>query len=246
MEEKEEKLSNAKRFLYAYNKIDESLRSQYNLKAGQSFSEVIRRCSSLNAIVRKFSDDLIDYGRLRNAIVHKSDDNFIIAEPHIKAVENLEKIKDLICTPPLALNTVCKKDVLSVRDDVSLKDVIGLMATSGYSNLPVYSDNSLIGVANGQRLINFIGIKINNKVNVDEYLSSTKIGDVVSMDKSDKYYMVKDINLTVDEAYNYFYSNRKLLTILITKTGNFMEPAIGIITVADIMDMNNLLESFSD
>ena len=70
---------NASRFIDAYNKIDHSLRAQYNLKRGQSFADVVRRCAELNSIVRKFEDLLIDYARLRNAIVHSSYDDMIIS-----------------------------------------------------------------------------------------------------------------------------------------------------------------------
>ena len=64
------KVSNANRFIAAYNSIDSSLRSIYNLKRSLNFSEVIRKTVLLNSVVRKYEDDLIDYGRLRNAIVH--------------------------------------------------------------------------------------------------------------------------------------------------------------------------------
>ena len=55
------------------------------------FSDLIRKAASLNYTIRKYEDDLIDYGRLRNAIIHNSDD-FVIAEPHDSVVENIEHI----------------------------------------------------------------------------------------------------------------------------------------------------------
>ena len=50
--------------------------------------------------------------------------------------------------------------------------------------------------------------------------------------------------LTIEEALNLFYTNRKLLAILITKTGNYNEPALGIITVSDIIDLNAMLDNY--
>ena len=84
--------SNAVRFIDAYNKIDYQLRIQYNFKRSMSFSDMIRKAVVMNHIVRKYEDDLIDFGRLRNAIIHKSNDKFLIAEPHTDVVEKLEKI----------------------------------------------------------------------------------------------------------------------------------------------------------
>ena len=239
-----EKQSNAKRFIKAYNKLDQSLRVQYNLKRGQTFSDVIRRSSSLNSIVRKFQDLLIDYGRLRNAIIHRNNDEYIIAEPHTKVVEQFEKICDLVCTPPLAINSVCRKVLLSVQSNVKLKQVIGLIASSGYSNLPIYKDHSLIGLANGQRLLDVIGDRINKDVDINEFLENTPIEDVIKVNIQDNYFAVVDISLTIEQALNMFYSNRKLLAILITKTGNFMETALGIITAGDIIDLNSVLDDF--
>lgn len=239
-----EENSNANRFIATYNRIDHSLRAQYNLKRGQAFSDVIRRCSSLNSIVRKFEDDLVDYGRLRNAIIHGNSDEYIIAEPHLEVVEHFEKIADLICTPPLAINSVCRRDVLSVKSDVSVKNVIELIYTSGYSNIPVYKDGSLIGIANGSKLLNVLGEQVSRKISIDKFMQETLIGDVIHTQSSENYYTVVSAKVTIEEALNLFYNNRKLLVILITKTGNFMEPALGIITVTDIMDLNSVLDNF--
>ena len=237
-------IGNATRFIDAYNKIDHSLRVQYNLKRGQSFADIVRRCASLNSIVRKFEDLLVDYARLRNAIIHSSYEDYIIAEPRTDVVEKMERIAELICTPPLAITTACRKDLLSVQSDAFLIDVIGHIASSGYSNLPVYENGALIGVANGQKIINVLGEQVNNKVDVGNFIKSTKIGDVIQKFENDNYYVVVNSKLTIEEALNLFYTNRKLLAILITKTGNYKEPALGIITVSDIIDLNAMLDNF--
>ena len=90
--------SNATRFVNAYNQIDYSLRTQYNFKRSMNFSDLIRRSVLVNHVVRKYEDDLIDYGRLRNAIIHRSNDNITIAEPHDSVVENIEKIAKQFAT----------------------------------------------------------------------------------------------------------------------------------------------------
>ena len=137
-------VSNSKKFIEAYNKIDHNLRAQYNFKRGQSFGDMIRRCSALNSIVRKFEDVLIDYSRLRNAIIHNENEDYVIAEPHDDVVEKIEKIAELICTPPLVINTVCNKAILTVDAKDSVGKVLGKMYKSSYSNLPIYDDNKLV------------------------------------------------------------------------------------------------------
>ena len=64
------KLSLAQRFINSYNQIDYALRVQHNFKRSMGFSDMIRKSVPINNITRKYEDDLIDFGRLRNAIIH--------------------------------------------------------------------------------------------------------------------------------------------------------------------------------
>ena len=147
----------AERFLKAYNQLDYTIKNLYNFKRGMPFSDCIRRAVPLNSVIRKFEDELVDYSRLRNAIVHSTqNDDEIIAIPKKEVVEKLEYITKLVCTPPKVYDTVCQKDVLCVESDVSIKKTISLIAKSGYSNIPVIKNDEILGVANGQKILNKI------------------------------------------------------------------------------------------
>jgi len=234
----------AERFLKAYNQLDYTIKNLYNFKRGMPFSDCIRRAVPLNSVVRKFEDDLVDYSRLRNAIVHSSRDNEeIIAIPKQEVVEKLEHITKLISTPPRVYDTVCRKDVLCVENTVSVKETIGLISKSGYSNLPVYKDGEILGVANGQKILNKLGKIINDNQNIDNFISDTPIEDLISSEK-ENFFTIQPKSLTISEALNLFYENRKLLVILITPNGNFLEMPIGIVTVSDILDINKILENY--
>ena len=237
-------MTNAERFLNAYNSIDHSLRNQYNFKRAMAFTDMIRRCVIINSVVRKYEDDLIDYSRLRNAIVHSGNESDIIAEPHTNVVEKLEHIAKLICTPPRAVDSICKKDVLIVNARDTVKSVVETISKSGYSNLPVYENDKLIGIANGQRLLDAIGKAMLNNRKIDEFCKTMTIGEIVSNQISDTYYALADENITLEQALNTFYRNRKVLVILITKNGSDFEKPLGIVSVADIMDINSILENY--
>lgn len=237
-------MTNAQRFLNAYNTLDHSLRTQYNFKRTIAFSDVIRRSVMLNSVIRKYEDDLIDYGRLRNAIVHSGNEQEIIAEPNTNVVEKLEKIAQIVSTPPKVLDSVCTKDVLCVDGKSTLEKTMGLIWKSGYSNLPVYLDGTLIGVANGQRLMDILGEVAYKKGNLSEFCKNTKICDIISKLKSEMYFEVHSQELTIEQAMNLFYKNRKLLVVLITKNGSEKEKPLGIVSVSDIIDINNILENY--
>ena len=237
-------MTNAERFIKAYNTLDHSLRTQYNFKRTIAFSDVIRRSVMLNSVIRKYEDDLIDYGRLRNAIVHSSNEDEIIAEPKLSVVEKLEHIAKIVSTPPKVLDSVCTKDVLCVSADDSLAKIMGLIWKSGYSNLPVYDGEELVGVANGQRLMDILGEVAYKKNDLDEFVNNTKMKDVITKLKAENYYLVADSQLTIEEVMDVFYKNRKLLVVLITKNGSNMEKPLGIVSVSDIIDINNILENY--
>lgn len=242
MENKEK--SNAVRFIDAYNKIDYSLRVQNNYKRSMSFSDMIRKAVVINHIVRKYEDDLIDFGRLRNAIIHKSNDKFLIAEPHIDVVEKMEKIAKLVATPPKVIETNCVHDVFTVSYDVTIMSIIEIMAQTSYSNIPVFKDGVLIGVANGQKIIDAFGKYVLAGGDADEFLNEKTVEYIVNIPTSTKYYEVVSVDISVEEIMNLFFTNRKLLCVILTKYGKMGETPVGIITASDYMELNKILENY--
>ena len=236
--------SNATRFIDAYNKIDYSLRVQNNYKRSMSFSDMIRKAVVVNHIVRKYEDDLIDCGRLRNAIIHKSNDKLLIAEPHIDVVEKMEKIAKLVATPPKVIETNCVHDVFTVSYDVTIMSIIEIMAQTTYSNIPVFKDGVLIGVANGQKIIDAFGKYVLAGGDPDEFLNKKTIEEIVSIPTSTRYYEVASVDISIEEIMNLFFTNRKLLCVILTKYGKMGETPVGIITASDYMELNKILENY--
>lgn len=235
---------NSERFIAAYNSIDHSLRTIYGFKRSISYADLVRKAVPLNSVVRKYEDELIDYGRLRNSIVHKTNPNYVIAEPHDEVVDEFEKIAKLIATPPTAFNKISHKEVVICDAEISIKEVLQIMARTGYHNIPVYMNGVLQGVAIATKLIESIGMCLIHGQDATEYLSNTKVIDVITKDDESNYYRVSDTSITIEKALNYFYINRKLSLILITEKGSHSEKPIGIITTADILDMNAVLENY--
>lgn len=236
--------SNAKRFIQAYNVIDHSLRIKHNFKRNMSFSDIIRRAVPLNHTVRKYEDALIDFGRLRNAIIHNSNENYIIAEPHDDVVVKMEHLAEIISTPPKALAAVTERDVLCVQSNVSVKDVIKLISESGFSNIPVYKDNGLVGVANGQRVLDKLGSVLSSGENLNDFIENVKIEDILKGKSDSKYYDIVSKDSTIEEVLSLFYTNRKLTVVIITKDGLLHETPIGIITTSDILELNAILDNY--
>ena len=187
---------------------------------------------------------MIDYGRLRNAIVHGNED-YIMAEPHYEVVEQIEKIERLLTAPPKALETVCRRDVLTIESSKSMREVIMLMASSSYSNIPVYNENGeIIGIANGQKILDSFGKYLLSGGACTTFLNNVKIEDMLSKLENNDYYVFFFFYLTVEQALEHFHNNSKLLAIIVTKNGGAKERPLGIITGTDVLKMNTILENY--
>lgn len=243
-DKKDFRKSNSKRFLDAYNNIDYALKTRYGLNRAMGFSDLIRKSVVMNYVVRKYEDELIDYGRLRNAIIHNNNEDFVIAEPHDSVVKDIEHIEKLLTTPPKALDTVGNKNVLITYAGKSMREVIMLMASSNFSNIPVYKDNHLIGVANGQKILNSMGQFLISGGKCSAFLDNVQIEDMLSTLQNSNYYVVKKADCTIEEALNEFSSNHKLLAILFTKNGLNTEMPLGIMTGANVSEAQKILEQY--
>lgn len=238
------KKSNAVRFLAAFNSIDYFIKTHYNFNRSMGFSEAIRKAVAFNYTIRKFEDDLISFGRLRNAIVHDNGD-YVIAQPNDEVVEKIEKIEKLLTTPPRALDVAARRDVLSVHCSKSMREVILLIAESSYSNLPVFNDdNEIIGIANGQKILDSLGKYLLAGGKESVFLDSVKIEDMLSKIENSNYYAFANKDITVEQALALFHHNQKLLAILITSSGGAKEKPLGIMTGADVLKMNKILENY--
>lgn len=238
------KLSNAERFITAYNNIDYGLRTIYNFKRSMSFSDVVRRSVVLNSVVRKYEEDLIDFGRLRNAIIHQGNSKYTIAEPHDDIVEKIERLAELITEPPIAIDRIGNSEVITINGDMKVGKAIELIYRTGYSNLPTYDGDRLIGILNGRKLINVLGERIGLGANLQEFIDNTTVAEIIEEMGDDYYFMLADEKLTIDSAMNYFENNRKLLIILITKGGKDTGKPLKIISVSDIIDMKKILDVY--
>jgi len=134
--------------------------------------------------------------------------------------------------------------VLCAQHDVLLKDLIKLIAQSGYSNIPIYKDGGLIGVANGQRILDKIGFALTEGKNINEYIETFKAEHAIISQSTHKYFEVVSNEATIEEVLRLFYTNRKLVAVLITKDGLANETPFGMITASDILEMNKILENY--
>lgn len=240
-----ENVSNAVRFINSYNQIDQTLRAVYNFKRNMSFNDMIRRAVPLNSVVRRYEDKLIDYARLRNAIIHNSSDDRVIAEPHTEVVEQFERIAKLLSEPPTAIKEIANRNVLVLDSDVSVKEAMETIARSGYKCIPICKDETMAGVVTAYRLVDFLGAKASEGLDLNRVIAETPIGDIINENDAEVLFAVRPVDLTVEEALNLFEQKRKLQAILLTRSGSNLERPVGILTIANIIDLNKVVDDYN-
>ena len=237
-------ISNATEFIASYNKIDSQLRDLYGFKPSQPFTDVVRRSAEKNAVVRKYENELADYARLRNAIVHQSTDGRIIAVPCDDVVENIRLIERLLCSPPTVGETLEDKRIVSIEADLALKQAVMLMARTGYSNIPVYRGKRMIGIINNRRVLRELGDVLAQGRSADAWLSETPVADILAESDLFVYYKYIGKKDSVQEIVDAFEENRKLLAVCVSENGRAGERIVNFVTSADLPRINKLLEDY--
>ena len=235
---------NATEFINSYNKIDAQLRDLYSFKPSQSFTDVVRRSAEKNSIVRKYENDLVDYARLRNAIVHQSTDGQIIAVPCDEVVEEMRTIERLICTPPTIGETLQEKKIVSIEAGLSLRQAVLLISRTGYSNLPVYEGRRMIGIVNNRRIIAELGGVLHRGQSVDEFLSRTPVEDVLSESDLFVYYKYLSKDSPLQAVVSAFEENKKLLAVAVSEHGKAGERIVNFIPPSDLAAIGRILEDY--
>ena len=231
------------RFLDAYNAIDKALRAQYNYKTTISFSDLIRRCADLNHVVRGHENDLINFARLRNAIVHSSDNNKVIAEPHLDVVNLMEKIAALITTPPLVIELLRLRPVTIIDATRNLYDLIKETGKTGHGMIPAYKGTNLVGIVRWRKLIEDMA-GILDTHDLDDFFRKTTIEEYLRMYPQSGHFTIVNKSVTIEQVLTIFNNNRKIAAVLITENGTANEPPICFLTNADIIDLVKIIETY--
>jgi len=234
---------NARRFIEAYNRLDQGAREIYNIKRSMSFSDMVRQTAGVSPVIRKYKEDLIDYARLRNAIVHNNTENEIIAEPNEEIVEKLESIARLVTTPPRVIDSIAARTVFSVTMDTKLSFIMAELYKSGYSVVPVYDKKTLIGVLNRKMIVDSIGKCILDGVDIDTFMNGT-VGDNINVRDITSHFEVVPASITIDNMLFLFQQNKRLGVVVITKNGNYDEEPVGVVVANDTIEMQTIIDKY--
>ena len=240
-------ISNAARFLQSYNRIEAQLKLLHNARSAMNFTDLVKKCSDEDITVRRYAAELIDYGKLRNAIVHRAAgaaDETVISVPCDDVVQTIEFIEALICRPPRLIDAIKVKKIASVFADKPILTAVEAFREYRQKTLVVYDHGAMVGVINSYGLYAEIEARVRSGADLTSFFTDTLCREIVHESEMEKYRIMSQ-DATVFEIFVAFEEKKDLLAVIVTENGVFGEKALSIVTPSDFPRINRFLETYN-
>ncbi|AUJ25599.1 MULTISPECIES: CBS domain-containing protein [Virgibacillus] len=229
---------NSDRFLTSFNRIEKMLRSFMIHKKDVSFSKTVKILRNSNALVSQYSDDLLEFAELRNAIVHnKVDMTYAIAEPHDEIVERIEWIEEELRKPKLVIPTF-QKYVYCFQSNDELNKLLKVIHEKRLSKFPIYEGKVYRGLLTQKGITNWLA-SIDQRGEMLK--SSYHLKDIFPFENNENSRFIAQ-DTTLYEAIEMFKEHtsrgKRLEALLITSNGEPSAELLGIITAWDILEIS--------
>lgn len=229
-------LTLSERFETAFNRIHKVLKQTVKQADSDKFTELVYKGHN-HVLIRHYKEDLCQYAKLRNAIVHeKIDVDYYIAEPHLDVVEEIERIADEFEEPRTGLS-ISTKEVYYFYEDDHLKDVLSCMKKTGHTRFPIYNkEDKYRWLLTTKEIISWLTNQFDNP-KMD--LEKVKVKELYQKDEKRVVFVSQNTTVfEIEDIYDEDEGNTdKIEAIIITATGQKTEKPNGIITSWDLLEV---------
>ncbi|EOT47631.1 MULTISPECIES: CBS domain-containing protein [Enterococcus] len=225
----------AQLFLSSFNRIEKWLQQKNPTDQNLGFSQLVRILSDNPHLpVKKYEADLLQISQLRNAIVHDQiGDDFIIAEPNEWIVNRILTIEKELAEPETVLPRF-KKPVTGFEIDLSVKELLKIVADKRYSQFPLYNKGQFKGLLTLRVLGYWFATHFED---ITPDLEHIKVEDLLAVEGKKSNYRFVSRDATIDFVQQLFKEHRTLEAILITEHGEPDGNLEGIIRPRDVLDL---------
>ena len=216
-------------FIESFNHIHKYLQRYTEADDNISFSDLLFR-SKKHPVLNLYLDELHVYRKLRNIIIHQTDDfEQIIALPSDKTVKRIQFIQEQLVDPQKL--DVFKGDVIRFDAKESLKEALNISAEKEFLKFPLYEDNQFVGLVTSHSL----GKWLQKKAQQDQLVLDDKMEELLVYERKGRYHFIS-IEASIYEAwYLYRSTDTKIEAFLVTATGKESEEIEAIITGEDLI-----------
>ena len=222
------------KFLEAYSDIEKHMRLVTESDRYVSFYQLIAAAAKRSPPVHRYKDDLKEYADLRNAIVHERSGGEVIAEPNERVVDSIERLAELITSPPRVL-PLFQRMVQTIESDAPISQVLSFFFPRNLSQLPVMSRGKIIGLLTTNTVSRWLADQAKHElVDVTEH----SVGDALKYAEFKGDWCLVSKSTLLAEVIDSFDSaeagGMRLEAVLVTHSGKSNEALLGIVTVHDI------------
>jgi CBS domain-containing protein len=228
-------VSNASRFLAAFNRIETYLHELLADDGYTGFRNMVEDLAPRVAAVQRLKVDLEQFAELRNAIVHRSTGT-VIAEPNSEVVQTIEHIASLLVEPPL-VSRLAGRPVVTMDPGVKVQAALTAMSDGSCSHLLVYDGKRFCGLLTADIIVLWLGRQVQRgpKAAVDW---DTPLARVLADAGNPERVAFASPEASVFDALELFESRyregKRLEALIITATGKASEPPIAVMTGDDL------------
>lgn len=216
-------------FIESFNHIHKYLKKYTDSDDNVSFSDLLYKAKG-HPMIHLYLDDLHLFRKLRNIIVHQTDDfEQLIAYPSDEVVERIKFIEQQLVDPSTV--SVFKAEVVKFNATDSITDVLKLSGEKEILKLPIYENDKFVGLVTSRAIAKWLQKHIEN--NTIELSGSVK--NLLDCEKKSQYEFVSQ-SMTVYDAWHLFQSSpKKLDALLLTESGRQEDQIEAVITYDDVL-----------
>jgi len=232
-------------FLTIFNEIEDYSRRLSGRDDYVSFGSIVRELAEIRGEFNRYKEDLRDFARLRNAIVHNPDKRNAdpIAEPHEYIIEKFARIKNELINPSKAIDklAVRMEKIFTASMNDSASEIMSKMGENGYSYVPIINDGYIIGMFCEHTVFSYIDK--HKKINLGD-MKIEAFSEFISLDKHvNEAFVFIHRDTLVYEVEDLFKAalrkNRRIASVFITQNGKASERLLGLITAWDVAGYND-------
>lgn len=204
-------------FLAAFNDIEGFLRAKLSAKKSDGFSRMVSWAERDRILTPHQAEDLKEFADLRNAISHGAYTDFVpIAEPLQETVHAIEKIRDLLLHPPLAITVLPRQEVITVSPADAIRVALDVVRTTTISQFPIYDGNQCTGLLTTNTIARWVAADLDD----NDHLDARTVEEVLQYAENSDQAVFLSRDVTAGEA----------LDKLLSPTDNGVLPRAAVIT----------------